>query len=109
MTPFDASCEERIFFTEDGQIQGADEDAEKTIEILNLTAYDEDRAETIAGFIYAFQDEEEMENSFSDALITRDEAEKLVEALVQKDEKGRFRPFCSAVISVLKREIIQTT
>lgn len=109
LTPFDASCEERIFFTEDGQIQGADEEAEKTIEILNLTAYDEDRAETIAGFIYQFQDEEEMENGFSDTLITREEAQKLVDVLSQKDAKGRFRPFCSAIISVLKREIIQTT
>lgn len=109
LTPFDTSCEERIFFTEDGQIQGTDDEAEKTIEILNLTAYDEDRAETIAGFIYEFKDEEEMESSFSSTLITREEAEKLVAVLNQKDEKGRFRPFCSAVISVLKREIIQTT
>jgi len=109
LTPFDASCEERIFFTEDGQIQGDDEDAEKTIEILNLTAYDKDRAETIAGFIYAFQDEEEMENGFSDTLISKGEAEQIVNVLSQKDEQGRFRPFCSAVISVLKREIIQAT
>lgn len=108
LTPFEHSCEERIFFTEDGQIQGADEEAEKTIEILNLTAYDEDRAETIAGFIYEFQDEEEMENGYSDNLISREEAEQIVDALSQKDEQGRFRPFCSAVISVLKREIIQT-
>lgn len=109
LTPFNPTCEDRIFFTEDGQIQGTDDEAEKTIEILNLTAYDEDRAETIAGFIYNFDDHEEMENSFSQNLISKADAEQIVATLSQKDNSGRFSPFCSAVISVLKREIIQTT
>lgn len=105
LTPFDKTCEERIYFTEDGQILGEDEDANDTISILNLTHYDDDRGQTIAGFIYelALDSDEEPDEQ---KLIDRDEALKIVAALSQKDSNGKFYPFCSAVISVIKREIL---
>ncbi len=112
VTPHDPDCEQRIVFTLEGEaIAQDDEDAEakETIEILGLNIFQEERARVINGYVYKVSDDmsyDKFTSPGAKSLISKEAALDIVSKLCQKDSTGRYKPFCSAVISVLKSEII---
>jgi uncharacterized protein (TIGR02646 family) len=94
ISPLDADCESHFRFAADGGIHptdGNDQAAAVTIEKLGL---DIDklrryRRDAIDGLL----------NGIGEP--NQDEKQKLIEAYETKDKKGRFTPFCTAIVYIL--------
>ncbi len=112
ITPHDPDCEQRIVFTLNGEAIAKDEndcEAHNTIDVLGLNLFTMERKKIINGSIYQVSDQmtyDEFTNPGVKPLISKEKAQSLVRKLSKKDDTGRYKPFCSAVISVLKSEII---
>lgn len=92
ISPLDEQCESYFTYTSEGNIAAIEAhprqtDAERTIRVLNLNFYDLQKSR---------------EEAF-DALtgLSDDDAEKLLKQCYEKDEDGRFRPFCAAVANYI--------
>lgn len=98
--PLNGNCERELYFLPDGQIQSHCDEGWQTIDILNLKIEKlvRNRAAAISGFIYA--------DSESTTLIDEVTASTLLERLIQKNTEGAFIEFCSAITSVIRREIL---
>lgn len=97
ITPQQPDCESRILYGENGDVFGADEEATTTINLLNLKKFDKARGKIIEGWIY---------EPNSNLLIDKINAEQIVETLRHK-QNGKYIPYCSAIIQVIQREILQ--
>lgn len=100
VTPHNPDCETRIQFSMDGSAFGKNEDldAQRTIELLNLNKFQKERGDFMSGFIY--------ENPQTKEFISKKDARKILEDLAERDTQNAYRPFCSAVINVIKQEIL---
>ncbi len=93
VSPLETNCEDYFRYTGEGEIiptnnSEQQEEAEKTIKILNLNAYD-------------------LKQMRSEALgileeITDEEAQKLANFYSQLDEQEHYQPFCVAILYSLK-------
>jgi uncharacterized protein (TIGR02646 family) len=115
VTPFMDNCEELIDYGLDGTMNGKTDDIEKTInETLNLNYFKEDRANKIKTYFYQNYSDYKIALELNEELpkLTikdKEEASITVEELSQKNENGHYKEFCSAIINVLKRDIISIT
>ena len=96
MTPQQRDCEMRIIYGENGAVFGADEEASATIDLLNLKKFDRSRGKILEGWIY----------TNTHHLIGKTEAEQILQKLHQK-QNGKYVAYCSAIIQVIQREILQ--
>ncbi len=122
INPFMPECEEKIYFDLLGNILSDDEDIKKTIGyydtngkviggVLNLIYFAEERATRIKPYYYANYDEWTIAKQLGEnlpklTLKTTEQAINDVAKLSKPDTNGYFEEFCSAIISVLKRDII---
>lgn len=107
--PHDPNCEERIVFAMDGKAFAKDindHDAEQTIDILGLNNFQEERKTVIRAYVKKIPSDMSYEEFKSSTrpmpLIDIQDASAIIEQLSRKNADGKYRPFCSAVISVLK-------
>lgn len=100
INPLDSNCEVQLYFIPDGQIQSHYDEGWQTIKILNLNIDKliRNRGAAIEGFIYL--------DSESATLIDEATASTLLERLVERNTNVAFTEFCSAVTSVISREIL---
>lgn len=100
VSPLNPSCELVYYFTLAGEIKPTnpdDEAAKTTITTLGLDFFNESRKETILGFYY-----EDLDNNIP---ISSEDAALLVDKLSRRTDEG-FEPYCTAIINILKREIL---
>ncbi len=101
VTPLKPDCESRFYFTLIGEIKPSeanDTGAVNTIETLGLSWFNDTRKETILGYYYEDMDKEVPISAVDAALIVDN---------LSKPKKGKFEPFCVAIINVLSREILK--
>ncbi len=98
LSPLDKLSELHFYFSINGKISFKCEKGEQTIKILNLdiAKLNRLRKSAIDGFVY-----DENLN-----LITENEAKQLLDKIYQKDKSNQFIEFCSAIKSVIKREVL---
>lgn len=97
--PLMPECEDAFVFTEAGEMIGSTPDANKTVEILGLSAFNEQRKSIIQGYLY--------DDPILFKTISKDKAKEIIQNLSQMED-GKYKLFCSAVINVLKREILKS-
>ncbi len=107
--PHDPKCEERIVFAMNGEAFAKDindRDATQTIETLGLNNFQEERGTVIRAYIKKINPNMSYEEFKSSTrpmpLIDTQDASAIMEQLSRKNADGKYRPFCSAVVSVLK-------
>ncbi|MCK4486239.1 MAG: TIGR02646 family protein [Desulfobacterales bacterium] len=94
ISPLDADCESHFRFTVDGTIRGADGNNQAAMVTIEKLGLDIDklrrhRRDAIDGLL----------NGIGEP--SWDEKQKLIQAYKEKDEEGRFIPFCAAIVYVL--------
>jgi uncharacterized protein (TIGR02646 family) len=99
LRPTEENIENHFTFTIDGQVVGLSEEAENMIAQLglNITQLESLRATYIRDAIY--------ENPFTQTLIDSEIAKVKIQEL-QTRQNEKFTPFCTAIINVLRREIL---
>ncbi|PSJ75860.1 hypothetical protein C7N43_16745 [Sphingobacteriales bacterium UPWRP_1] len=122
INPFMPECEDKIYFDIDGNIHSDDENIKYTIGyydngkvvegVLNLIYFAEERAAIIKPYYYDNYDEWTIAKQSGEDLPelkikTTEQATQVVAKLSKPNENGYFEEFCSAIISVLKRDIIE--
>jgi uncharacterized protein (TIGR02646 family) len=112
--PTDEACEKLVFYSLDGQILGTTKEIENTLhDVLGLAYFDEARRAEIRAEFYEniaeYNAWEGNEDERPELIpISLDEARLRIEALSTIDKaKGSYNEFCSAIISVLKREVLR--
>ncbi len=98
ISPLDPGCEEYFSFYPDGRVKPSDNRnpaAEETITRLGLNCarLKNFRKEAIEPVIEAFDH------------LTSDELQRWYESLYERDNEGRFSPFCFAIRSVLGKNL----
>jgi hypothetical protein len=113
VSPTDEACEKLVFYSFDGQVLGATEEIENTLhDVLGLDYFNEARRAEIRAVFYKNLDEhyawDGIEAERPELIpISFDEARQRIVMLSTIDKgTGSYTEFCSAVISVLKREIL---
>lgn len=136
VTPFDPVCEEIIYFSIDGGVHSDckkvkkvigyfDENATQYSGILNLINFNDVRAAKIKPYFFSnwaeyvkaselhkhkeigmIDDETEIPPIPELEVKDKFDALRSIDALLQKDENERYEEFCTAIISVLKRDIV---
>lgn len=98
VTPDHPDCEIRIQYALNGEAFGADEEAEASVSLLNLKKFNQNRRKAIEGWIYESGD-------ISSGYISRSNATQCIRQLREKNN-GKFSSFCSAIIQIIQREIL---
>jgi uncharacterized protein (TIGR02646 family) len=113
IVPTHEECESMVYYSEDGKIHGETKETDDTLHrVLGLDYFDETRRAEIRAAFYENLDEHNAWEGNEDERpelipISLDEARQRIAALSAIDkETGSYTEFCSAVISVLKREIL---
>jgi uncharacterized protein (TIGR02646 family) len=112
--PIDENVESLVYYSEDGKIHGATNEIDDTLhKVLGLGYFDEARHAEIRAAIYENLDEYNAWNGENEderpALIpiSSEKARQQINKLSQGEgDPIKYREFCSAIISVLKREIL---
>ena len=113
ISPVQTDCEIRVFFSLDGQIFGDSDEVDDTLhEVLGLHFFDEIRRAAIRAFYYANVEEHEgWEGQEEDRPLLQpvsiERARQIIENLSEKGkDSGKYEEFCSAIIHVLKTDIL---
>ena len=114
ISPTQTDCEKRVFFSLDGQIFGDSDEVDNTLyEVLGLHFFNETRKAAIRAFYYANIEEyegwegNEEERPLLEP-ISKENARQIIERLLEKSgDSGKYEEFCSAIIFVLKNDILR--
>ena len=110
--PTDENCEELVHYSINGGIFGESSEITKTLhDVLGLEFFNDARKAEIRGYYYANSEEHdcwEGEETERPPLkeISPENAMKIIEALSRKGSDGKQQEFCSAIIYVLKNDIL---
>lgn len=98
ISPLDIDCESKFEFDEEGNIDGIDQDAKATIKVLGLdcSTLNTDRKAAIQPYI----------NEYQGKVVSRNILETLITKLEQKNDDGRFFPFCFVSIYYIKNFLL---
>jgi|GEM_PF-1765920 len=112
--PIDENLESLVYYSEDGKIHGAANEIDDTLHrVLGLDYFDEARRAEIRAAFYENLDEynawdgENGDERPALIPVSNEKARQQINELSQGEgDPLKYREFCSAIISVLKREIL---
>lgn len=98
VSPLDIDCESKFEFDEEGNIDGVDQDAKETIKVLGLdcSTLNTDRKAAIQPYI----------DKYRGKTVSKDVLEAKIAELEQKNNEGRFIPFCFVSIYYIKNYLL---
>lgn len=97
ITPLMPDCESYFMYDQEGHILPTTSEAKQTIEILQLDIPKLKNLREIAISQYVFVDEDKR------TLISPEDAKLLINRLQQRDQYDKFKPFCVAIMNILRQ------
>lgn len=93
ISPLDDDCEDHFRFSGDGRIHPIDENDQRAIVTIEKLGLDINklcryRRDAIDGILNGIEE------------VSRDEKNNLIESYKKKDKKGKFKPFCTAIVYI---------